>query len=181
MAAALVFAFATVLLYASATGVGYELTNPARISPTYDFAGHSHALMFGVVSLILLVVLLAVMVGNTLDRRHEGFVLGAVVVLWSICPLVAGRFESQAATASAGRWALAIFLLTGATLYAFRERLWPGRVNQPAQLTNSRALLLALTLGPLVLLTFAATVNAIMYVPARGPQSGIFHAMSGVI
>jgi hypothetical protein len=127
---------------------------------------------------------MVVMIGNILERRQEAFVLGVLVVLWSVCPLVAGRFESQDATASAGRWALAIFLLIASFVYAFREKilnrnLYPSDVLRNS-VTNSRALLLLLTLAPLLLLTLSATVDAVNYVPARGPQSGIFRAMGGV-
>src|SRR6185436_13483010 len=52
LAIALVFVFAIIILYGSATGVAYELTNPARVARIYDFAGHAHALTFGVGSLI---------------------------------------------------------------------------------------------------------------------------------
>jgi hypothetical protein len=184
LAFALVFGFAIVLLYGSATGVGYELANPARISRVYDFAGHPHALVFGIGSLILLVVLLAVMLANLFSQRHEAFALGTVVVLWSLCPLVAGRFESQVATASAGRWALALFLLIASVLYALREKLWSRGVNASgianSELVSSRAVLLALTLGPLLLLTLSPTIDAVNQAPARGPQTGIFHAMGGV-
>src|SRR6185503_2010297 len=87
-------------------------------------------------------------------------------------------------TASAGRWALAIFLLVASILYAFRERLWSGGIETSGDSSNrfaiSRALLLVLTLGPLLLLTLSPTSAAVNYVPARGPQAGIFHAMGGV-
>ena len=183
LAMALVFTFAVLVLYGAATGIGYELTNPNRIARTYDFAGHPHALMFGVGSLLLLFVLLGLMIVNALERRHEAFIVGIVVVLWSVCPLIAGRFEPQAATASAGRWAVAILLFVASILYAFHQKLWPDSLGRQAirdRLTNSRGLLLVLTLAPLLLLTLSPTVDAVNYVPARGPQSGIFRAMGTV-
>src|SRR6185436_6880853 len=143
-----------------------------------------HALNFGIGSLIIVIVLLAVMVANAFERRRGAFALGAVVILWSVCPLVAGRFEPQVATASAGRWSLAIFLLIASVLYALRERLWSRDVDiagaSSSRLAGSRALLLILTLGPLLLLTLSPTIAAVNYVPARGPQAGIFQAMGGV-
>jgi hypothetical protein len=181
LSAALLFGFVILLLYGSATGIGYELTNPARAPATYDFAGHPHALIFGVGSLLLLVVLLAVMIGNAIEHRRGAFVLGAWLALWCACPLVAGRFEPQVATASAGRWAVAIFLLIASILYAFRDNLWRGQLNEyPISTQAGRALLLFLTLGPLLLLTLSPTANAIRYTPAPGPQSGIFRAIGGV-
>jgi hypothetical protein len=182
LAIGLVCGFAIVLLYGSATGIGYELSNPARTPRIYDFAGHPHALIFGIGSLILLIVLLTVMVANLLARWREAFALGAVIVLWSLCPLIAGRFESQVATASAGRWALAIFLLIASALYALRERFWSRGIDPATdRFVSSRAALLALTLGPLLLLTLSPTLDAVNYVPARGPQSGLFQAIGNVV
>jgi hypothetical protein len=184
LALTLVFAFAMVLLYGSATGIGYELSNPVRAVRVAEFAGHPHQLIFGIGSLVLVIVLTTLMVGNLIERRSEAFALGTVVVLWTLCPLIAGRFESQVATASAGRWALAIFLLIASVLYAFRDRLWNRGGDAPGNFddhfASSRAVLLLATLGPLLLLTFLPTVAAVNYVPARGPQSGIFQWMGGV-
>jgi len=181
LAVALVFAFTAVMLYASATGIGYELASSARTPLDYDFAGHPHTLMFGWGSLVLLIVLLAAMVGNALARRHEIYLWGAIIAFWCVCPLVAGRFEPQVATASAGRWALAIFLLLATVVYALRGKIWAHDVNQRARLANSRGLLLALTLTPLVLLTLSPAVAAVSQVDVRGPQAGIFRAMGGVV
>lgn len=185
LAGALVLIFALLLTYGLATGISYELHNPARATLSYEFADHPHALIFGIGSLALLVALLLVMIANALERRHEAFVLGTIVVLWCACPLVAGRFEPQVATASAGRWAVAIFLLIASLVYAFREKIWSRDVNGEGaikdRLTNPRALLLILTLAPLLLLTLSPTVDAVNYVPARGPQSGMFSIMGGVV
>jgi hypothetical protein len=182
---ALVLIFALLLSYGLATGISYELHNPARATLNYEFADHPHALIFGIGSLALLVALLLVMIANALERRHEAFVLGTIVVLWCACPLIAGRFEPQVATASAARWALAIFILMASLVYAFREKIWRWDVNEQDavkdRLTNPRALVLILTLAPLFLLTLSPTVDAVNYVPARGPQSGIFHVMGGVV
>jgi hypothetical protein len=180
LAIVLIFAFTIVMVYASATGIGHELTNPARTFLTYDFAGHPHALMFGLGSLLLLITLVVSMVGNAFEQRHEIYVWGTVIALWGLCPLVAGRFESQVATASAGRWALASFLLIGSVVYALREKIWFGDLRVAAQLANSRGLLLALTLTPLLLLTLSRAVDAVNYVPAGGPQAGVFRSMGGV-
>jgi hypothetical protein len=183
LALALVIGFAMLLVFGTATGIAGELTNVVSVRP-FDIAGHPHALIFGIGSLVLLVVLLAVMIGNIFERRQEALVLGTLLVLWSICPLVAGRFESQVATASAARWSMAIFLVIVSLLYAFREKILSRAFYASDVLrhsvTNSRALLLFLTLAPLFLLTLSTTVDAINYVPIRGPQSGMFRAMGGV-
>jgi hypothetical protein len=179
LSVALLLGFTILLLYGSATGIVYELSKTDRITATYDFAGHPHAFIFGIGSLFLLIVLLAAIVGNAVERRT--FVLGIILTLWCVCPLVAGRFESQVATASAGRWAVAIFLLIASILYAFREKLWPGRPTEHALIDHlGRALLLLLTLGPLLLLTLTPAVAAVNNIPTRGPQTGFFHAIGSV-
>lgn len=185
MAGVLVVGFTLLTSFGAASGISKELTNAARNPPVFDLAGFPHGLIFKGGGWILWAILLAVMFGNLRERRRSEFALGALVILWTACPLLAGRFESQFATASAGRWCAAIFLLTVSIAYAFRERL-AGALT-PASLAslregfaNARAVLLFLTLTPLLFLTLSPVVGAINYVPARGPQSGIFRAMGSV-
>jgi hypothetical protein len=185
LALTLVIAFVVLLLFGSATGINLELANTAGRPQIFDLAGQPHALIFGIGSLVLLVVLLAAMIGNIFESRKGAFALGTLVVLWSICPLVAGRFESQVATASAGRWSLAIFLLIGSLLYAFREKIlsrsFYGSEVWRRSAVDSRSLLLFLTLAPLLLLTLLPTLGAVNYTAVRGPQSGFFQAMGVVV
>jgi hypothetical protein len=182
LAGALVVGFSLLTVFGAASGVSCELTNAARSPRVFDLLDFPHGLIFGLGSWIILAILLAVMLGNLRERRRGEFALGGLIVLWAVCPLVAGRFESQLATASAGRWSLAIFLLAVSIAYAFRHRLF-GRSSvtvSPALLINARALLLFLTLAPLLFLTLSPVVDAINYVPARGPQAGVFHAMGSI-
>ncbi len=179
LAAGLVLAFALLMIFGSASGISRELTTSVRVARTFDLAGFPHELIFGAGSLLLLAVLLAVMLANLRERRSELFALGTFIVLWCACPLVAGRFESQYATASAGRWALAIFLLVVSLVYALREKV--TSLELPATwLTNSRALVLFVTLAPLIVLTLSPVIDDVNYVPARGPQGGVFRAMGPV-
>jgi hypothetical protein len=180
LAGVLVIGFTLLTVFGAASGISRELTNAARPLRVFDLLGFPHELIFGLGSWIILGILLAVMLGNLRERRRTEFALGALVVLWTVCPLVAGRFESQFATASAGRWALAIFLFVVSLVYAFRERLFGQSSVSPALLVNGRALLLFLTLPPLLFLTLSPVIDAINYVPARGPQAGIFRAMGSI-
>jgi hypothetical protein len=180
LAGVLVIGFTLLTVFGATSGIGKELTNAARSPRVFDLFGFSHELIFGLGSWIILGILLAVMLGNLREHRRSEFALGALVVLWTVCPLLAGRFESQFATASAGRWALAIFLFAVSLAYAFRERLFGRSFVSPALLVNGRALLLFLTLTPLLFLTLSPVIDAINYVPARGPQAGIFRAMGSV-
>ena len=182
LAGALVVGFTLLTVFGVASGVSKELTNAARHPQVFDLLGFPHEMIFKLGGWIILGILLAVMLGNLRERRRGEFALGSLIVLWAVCPMVAGRFESQFATASAGRWSLAIFLLAVSLAYAFRHRLF-GRSSvtiSPALLINARALLLFLTLAPLLFLTLSPVVDAINYVPARGPQAGIFRAMGSI-
>ena len=185
LAGALVVGFALLTAFGAATGISKELTSVARNPLVFDLAGFPHGLIFRGGGWILWAILLAVMFGNLRERRRGEFALGALVMLWTACPLLAGRFESQFATASAGRWSLAIFLLTVSLAYAFRERLfgsltpWALPILR-AGFADTRIVLLFLTLAPLLFLTLSPVVDAINYVPARGPQAAIFRAMGSI-
>ncbi|HSP62266.1 MAG TPA: hypothetical protein VLQ90_04720 [Pyrinomonadaceae bacterium] len=178
LAGALVIGFVMLIAFGTASGISAELTNAARTQLVFNLAGFPHALIFGIGSLILLAILLTVMFANLRERGHAVFALGMLFVLWSFCPLLAGRFESQFATASAGRWGVAIFLLAVSITYAFGRKLSPTSLRGGFVIT--RAVLLFLTLTPLILLTFSPIVDDINYVPARGPQAGFFRAMGSV-
>jgi hypothetical protein len=175
---ALVIGFVVLMVFGTASGISAELTSAVRTPLVFNLAGFPHELIFGIGSLILLAILLAVMFANSRERSHGVFALGALFVLWSACPLLAGRFEPQHATASAGRWAIAIFLLVVSIAYAF------GRKSSAATSRGSflitRAVLLFITLAPLILLTLSPIVDDINYVPARGPQAGFFRAIGSV-
>jgi len=182
LAGAMVIGFALLTVFGAASGISCELTNAARTPLVFDLLGFPHELIFGLGSWIILGILLAVMLGNLRERRRGEFALGALIVLWAVCPLLAGRFESQFATASAGRWCAAIFLLIVSIAYALRERLFGSAALaiSRAGFVDVRIALLLLTLAPLLFLTLSPVVDAINYVPARGPQAGIFRAMGSI-
>jgi hypothetical protein len=102
----------------------------------------------------------------------------ALLVLWSACPLVAGRFEAQFATASAFRWSVAIFLLAVSIAFVLSDKVSSAKSAGEDMLV--RTVLFLLTLGPLILLTLSPVVGDVNYVPARGPRAGIFGAMGDV-
>jgi len=184
LALGLVVAFALVSVMASGNGIAKELTSANRSPLQIDFAQYPHALMFDVGSLLVLILLLATMAGNLLERRYEAFAIGALVTLWTVCPLLAGRFETQFAGASAARWSVALFLLIGSLIYAASRRATDRTDERRSGLSGFRvtsAILLVITLAPLVLLTLSPVVDAVNYVPGRGPQLGVFHAMSAAI
>src|SRR5437879_3202208 len=76
------------------------------------------------------------------------------------------------------RWSVAIFLLVVSVV--FLKLPQRGRNGQGGLFAMIRAVLLFITLVPLFLLTLSVVVDDINYVPARGPQAGIFLTMGTV-
>jgi hypothetical protein len=179
LAGALVAGLVALSVFGAASGVSLELTNAARTAPVFDLAGFPHGLIFGLGSFAVLATLLAVMVTNLRERGSYVFALGALLVLWTLCPLLAGRCESQFATASAARWSLSLFLLLISVAYAFGRKFTLKRSSRDFDTT--RLAIISLTIVPLLLLTLSPVLDFINYVPARGPQGGIFGAMSGIV
>ena len=123
LAAALVTGFVMLMVFGTASGINRELTPAARTALVFDLGGFPYSLIFGTGSLALLATLLAVMLANLRERAHFGFALGTLIILWALCPYLAGRFDSQFATASAARWSVAIFLLVISLAHAFGGKL----------------------------------------------------------
>jgi hypothetical protein len=179
LAGALVIGFVMLCVVGAASGISKELTNPLRTPLVFDLAGFPHELIFGIGSLILLAILLAVMFGNLRERGHHAFALGTLIMLWALCPLLAGRFESQFATASAARWSVAIFLLVASIAYAFGTKFTLTKSRR--DFDSTRMVVILLTLAPLLFLTLSPVIDDINYVPARGPQAGVFRAMGSIV
>jgi hypothetical protein len=176
LAGALVIGFVLLTAFGTASGISKELTSPEQSPLVFDL-GFPHQLIFGASGLILLIILLAVMFGNQRERGSYAFALGTLVMLWSVCPLLAGRFESQVASASAARWSVALFLLVISIVHAVGRKSMFTKSRRDFDTT--RAMVVLLTLAPLLFLTLSPVIDAVNYVPVLGPQSGIFRAMGG--
>jgi hypothetical protein len=196
---AVLVAFALLAIYGAFSGVKQELTAGGSATRAWDIVGFPHHEALGLGSWILLGLLVIAMLANLWERRHADYLLGAVVALVLICPLLAGRWEAQVATASAWRWLAAIFLAAASLPLWFRERLGPtnfslslsgeeaGTADQrqaKAYRTwarRTRLLLLWATLPPLLILTAYPALRAIYYMPVHGPASGIFFALGDTL
>ena len=178
LAATLVIGFILLIVFGTASGINRELTAAARTALVFDLGGFPYRLIFGTGSLALLATLLAVMLANLRERAHFGFALGALIILWALCPYLAGRFDSQFATASAARWSVAIFLLVISVAHVFGGKL--TLLKSSRNFDTVRFVVLFLTLGPLLLLTFSSVISFINYVTTHGPQGGVFRAMGGI-
>lgn len=191
--------FTLLAAYAAFSGVKQELTAWGSAVPTWDIVGFPHQLVLGLGSWILLGLLVIVMLANLWQRRHADYLLGALAVLVLVCPLLAGLWETQVATASAWRWLAAIFLAVASLPLWFRERLSSTSfsLSLSGESTGSedqrqtkvyrtlahraRVLLLVATFIPLLVLTAYPALRAVYYMPVHGPGGGIFYALGDTL
>ena len=172
---ALMPAFLLFAVYGSVSGITQELAGYGG----FDIAGFPHQEAFGLGSWIVFGLLLIAMIGSFWERRSNAYLLGAVAVLAGVIPLLAGQFETQMATATAWRWLAAMFLLLGSIViwsrHKISERLDKGFVEEV------RAVLFALTIVPLLILTSCAVLRTVFYLPLLGPTSGFIYGVPLVI
>ncbi len=171
-------------IYGALSGVRRELTAQGIDRLAWNVAGFPHQEALGIGSWILLGLLVIALLAIAWERRRTAYVLGAVVALSAICPLLAGRFETEIATASAWRWLAALFLIVATLPLLFRDQVfawlksfgWPQTDATDAELARRiRVLVLASSLAPLIILTAYPALRAIYYMPVHGPASGFFH------
>ncbi len=185
--------FVLLSIYGALSGVKQELTGRGSDAPVWNIAGFPHQEAFALGSWILLGLLVIAMLANLWERRRAVYLLGAVGALATICPLLAGRWETQIATASAWRWIASLFLVMASLPLWFRTRLSPTNFSlslisetdiSPEQrqtevcrtlARQTRVLLLTATLAPLLALTAYPALRAIYYMPVHGPSSGFFY------
>ena len=117
--------FVIFTFYGALSGVQQELTARGSSTPVWDVGGFPHQYALGLASWPLLGLLLIAMLANMWQRRRAVYILGALGALATICPLIAGRWETQVATASAWRFTAAAFLVLASLPLWFRERLSP--------------------------------------------------------
>ncbi len=185
--------FVLLSIYGALSGVKQELTGRGSDAPVWNIAGFPHQEAFALGSWIVLGFLVIALLANLWERRRAVYLLGAVGALATICPLLAGRWETQIATASAWRWIASLFLVLASLPLWFRTRL--SATNFSLSLSGegdnradkrqtevcrtlarqTRVLLLATTLAPLLVLTVYPALRAIYYMPVHGPSSGIFY------
>ncbi len=183
------------VLYGAFPGVKQELTALGSATSVWNLVGFPHQKALGLGSWILVGLLAISMLANLWERRHGEYLLGALFSVLLVSPLVAGRLESEVATASAWRWSSAALLLLGSVGLWLRQ-LWlpanfslslsgeregdkeePRTENGRTIVRRVRILLLSGTLAPLLLLTAYPALRVIYYLPVHGPASGIFYAL----
>lgn len=157
-------AFVLFAVYGSLSGLTRELFALGSGFSGHNIAGFPHQEAIALGSWVLLGLLTVLMLANFAEKRREEYLLAAVVVLSAAIPLLAGRFESQMATAAAWRWLAAVFLLGGSIVLWYRRDLSE----------RMRLLLIALTVAPLLLFTLVPALRAIYYLPVQSPTAGLF-------
>jgi hypothetical protein len=124
---------------------------------------------------LLLAALAVTFAAELWERFSRAAVLALVLLGAAACLLVA---QSSGAAASALRWTAALYSLAGSCVIWLREPVarrlarfdWPEREQRAPGLTaTARALLLALTAAPLVVLTLHAAATQIIRGALAGP------------
>ena len=177
----LLAAFVSLVVYGTLSGIAQEL-HALGGAYAFDIAGFAHQEALGVGSWVLLGLLLLIMLGSFWERRQSVHLLGALVVVLTIVPLLAGRFEAQIATATAWRWLAAMFLLFGSLVLWYRRPIsnrlasfgWPGIDDLEEFATQARTVLIGLTFTPLIVLTIYPALRSISYLPVQTPVRGLF-------
>ena len=179
----LLAAFVFLSIYGAASGVLQEFAPRGSQTLDWNIAGFPHREAFALGSWIVLGLLTIIMLANAWERRQRFYLLGAVTAICCVIPLLAGRFESQLATATAWRFLAAVFVALGSVLFWFRESLQSQLTSFGAPTFDAesepfvrtlRELLMVLTVGPLLLLTFYPALRALSLEPLQVPTSGVF-------
>jgi len=154
----------------SATSASAPL--PRQVPPTtrFEVAGipHAHALQYG--SWVLLALLLALLAAGAWTELNSWHLLGLFLTMATACPLLAGRWETDVAAASALRWYLTGFVVLGSVPIWFRDSIahrakgFGLTVNEQdeAELRDStRLLVLSLAVAPPMLMAISVCGAAI--------------------
>ena len=161
-------------IYAGVPGIGAEFAiHPVGPPPI----GYAHAA--GIGSWALLAVLLLTLATWLQSRTAPLAILLIVTMGCMACMLCAAHWNGSAATASALRWALSVYLLLiSAPLWARQELpLAPQRFAGTAR--NVRTLVFALTSIPVLLLSIYPAGEALSGLRIIGPAPGSFFAAIG--
>ena len=173
-------AFLLLAGYGAFSGVTQELGGWPSAYAGFNIAGFPHQEAFAFGSWIVLGLLTLIMVASFWELRRGVYLLGAIAALSATIPLLAGHFEVQTATATAWRWLAALFLLAGSLLLWFRDGIsrrlgWPAvHGDAAAFVSQTRKVLIVLTVLPIIVLTICPTLLALERVPLGGPTGGIF-------
>lgn len=177
-------------LFGVLQGVKLELTIRGGAASVWNIAGFPHEHSFGFGAWVVLGLLLVSMIVGLSERRKYIYVLGALVSLSVAVPLLAARWETSFAAASAWRWLAALFFILmsiplwwrGTIVKQLNSFGWPQMERDTIDpVRHTRALLIILTLFPVLTLTLYPALKAIAYRPVHGPSGGFFYFVGDVI
>ncbi|MBV9958952.1 MAG: hypothetical protein JO360_11055, partial [Acidobacteria bacterium] len=177
-------------IYGALNGLRQELATRGSRVMVWNLAGFPHEHAYGAGAWILLGLLLLAMLACFWERRRFVYLRGALLAFSVAVTLLAARWETSVATASAWRWLAALFLLLLSLPFWVRGRLaaqlrmfgLPEMEQTGGDAVGStRTLLLLLTILPALALTIYPAVKAITYRPVYGPASGLFHQLGDVV
>lgn len=175
--------FVLLSIYGATSGIIQEFASRGTQSFEWNLAGFPHSEAFGIGSWVVLGLLTIIMLANAWERRQRFYTFGAGVAICSAIPLLAGRFESEFATATAWRFFAALFFAIGSVVLWYRESIRAQLktfdvaacdANAEEFERFSRMLLISLTVIPLLLFTLYPTLRAVSLSPVQTPQSGLF-------
>ncbi|MBC7910832.1 MAG: hypothetical protein H7Y30_10060, partial [Pyrinomonadaceae bacterium] len=177
-------------IYGALHGIKLELTIRGGAASVWNLARFPHEHAYGTGAWILLALLLVSMLASFWERRRVAYLMGALLALSTVVPLLAARWETEFATASAWRWLAAIFLMLVSLPLWGRDKIF-GQLKtyglpELNQGTDSialmlRVMLLILTLVPLLALTIFPVLKALEYMPVHGSSAGFFYQIGTVI
>ena len=176
--------------YSALHGIKLELTIRGGAASVWNFVGFPHEHAFGSGAWVVLGLLLVSMFVALWQRRKFVYALGALISFYVAIPLLAARWETNFASASAWRWYSALFFLFLSCPFWWRTTLmhrlrafgWPVVEHDTTSfVTRSRILLVALTTIPALTLTLYPTLKATVYSPIHRPSEGFFYFIGDVI
>jgi hypothetical protein len=181
--------FVLLAIYGAASGVAQEFAPRGSQTSNWNIAGFPHSEAFALGSWIVMGLLTIIMLANAWERKQRFYLVGAMIAVWTMIPLLAGRFESQLASATAWRFLAAIFFALGSVLIWFRKQLRlqltsfgaPQLDADPEFTVTVGALLMSLTVVPLLLLTVYPALQAVSLSSVQAPISGVFTLLSNEV
>jgi hypothetical protein len=178
--------FVVLAIYGAASGVAQEFATRGSHALNWNIAGFPHSEAIALGSWIVMGLLTIIMLANAWERKQRFYLVGAMIAVCATIPLLAGRFESQLASATAWRFLAAIFFALGSVLIWFRKQLRsqltsfgaPQLDADPEFTVTLGLLLMSLTVAPLLLLTVYPAWQAVSLGSVQAPMSGVFTLLS---
>jgi uncharacterized membrane protein len=140
----------------------------------FEISGLPHSPALGIGTWLLLGGIVLLLLATLRERYQSWALVGILLALSAVVPLIAGRFESQTAVASALRWLSAGYLFVGSAA-VWSRNLWLNRLRSlglAAKQPDARGIrisavtsIFALALAPLIIMAVYVATAALFRVP----------------